>query len=159
MNKKQTSMAFSFEQLQRAAYLNYLDRTSKGLPGSETEDWEKARVHLDLQIKQAQPPEKPQKASSKAGKRTSKTAAKPKSEAKGRKTPKSVSGSGPENLKVLNGLGPKIESRLHEAGITTLKQIASWKAADIEAISKKLRLGNRIAREKWVEQAKALVNK
>lgn len=156
MSRIKSTMTISFEQLQHAAYLNYLDRASKGLPGSDAEDWEKARVHLELQIKLT---EKPQKSSKSASKGILKKATKPKSGAKGGKTPKVASGSGPGNLKVLDGLGPKIETRLHEASITTLKQIASWKKADVEAISKKLKLGSRIAREKWVEQAKALLKK
>lgn len=143
MKNRKSSLGISYEQLQRAAYLNYLDRTRKGLPGNESEDWEKARIHLELKIKRAESTGKPAEASPKPTR-----SAEP-------KTPK----SGADNLRLLAGLGPKIESRLREAGVTSLKQIASWKAQDVEAISKELKLGNRIAREKWVEQAKALIKK
>lgn len=63
-------------------------------------------------------------------------------------------------LTMISGLGPKLEHRLNEQGITTLDQIASWNISDIEAIEEKMgNLQNRIRRDDWVGQAKELLGK
>jgi large subunit ribosomal protein L21 len=64
--------------------------------------------------------------------------------------------SGADDLKVLSGVGPALEKKLHEAGVTTFAQIAAWNADDIAAMDEKLSFKGRIEREGWVEQAKAL---
>ena len=64
--------------------------------------------------------------------------------------------TGADDLKVLSGVGPALEKKLHEAGVTTFAQIAAWNADDIAAMDEKLSFKGRIEREGWVEQAKAL---
>jgi len=61
-----------------------------------------------------------------------------------------------EDLKQLSGVGPALEKKLHEAGVTTFAQIAGWSAADIADMDEKLSFKGRIEREGWVEQAKTL---
>ena len=61
-----------------------------------------------------------------------------------------------DDLKKLSGVGPALEKKLHEAGITTFAQIAGWKAADIADMDEKLSFKGRIEREGWVEQAAKL---
>ena len=62
-----------------------------------------------------------------------------------------------DDLKQLSGVGPALEKKLHEAGVTTFAQIAAWTEADIADMDEKLSFKGRIEREGWVEQAKELV--
>jgi NADH-quinone oxidoreductase subunit E len=62
----------------------------------------------------------------------------------------------PDDLKLISGVGPKIEERLHELGIWTFGQIAKWKKAEREWVDEHLRFAGRIERDDWVRQAKAL---
>ncbi len=64
--------------------------------------------------------------------------------------------SGADDLKQLSGVGPALEKKLHEAGVTSFAQIASWTEADIAEFDEKLSFKGRIEREGWVEQAKTL---
>ncbi|PWK62522.1 50S ribosomal protein L21 [Roseicyclus mahoneyensis] len=64
--------------------------------------------------------------------------------------------AGGDDLKVLSGVGPALEKKLHEAGVTSYAQIAAWGAEDIAAFDEKLNFKGRIEREGWVEQAKTL---
>ncbi|GAA6181028.1 hypothetical protein NBRC116594_24660 [Shimia sp. NS0008-38b] len=61
-----------------------------------------------------------------------------------------------DDLKQLKGVGPALEKKLHENGVTTFAQIAAWGAADIEDMDTKLSFKGRIARDGWVDQAKQL---
>lgn len=62
-----------------------------------------------------------------------------------------------DDLKLIGGVGPALEKKLNEAGITSLKQIAAWKKADVAEFDDKLTFHGRIEREDWVGQAKDLV--
>ncbi|MBW9113026.1 NADH-quinone oxidoreductase subunit E [Rhizobium cauense] len=62
----------------------------------------------------------------------------------------------PDDLKMISGVGPKIESTLHEIGIFTFAQVASWKKAEREWVDGYLNFKGRIERDDWVKQAKAL---
>ena len=77
----------------------------------------------------------------------------PKAEAK-KAAPKATAGS--DDLKQLSGVGPALEKKLHEAGVTSFAQIAAWGEAEIAEFDEKLSFKGRIEREGWVEQAKAL---
>ena len=61
-----------------------------------------------------------------------------------------------DDLKLISGVGPKIEATLHELGIFTYVQVASWKKAEREWVDGYLSFHGRIEREDWVKQAKAL---
>ena len=63
--------------------------------------------------------------------------------------------AGDDNLKELSGVGPALEKKLHDAGVTSFAQIAAWTEADIAAMDEKLSFKGRIEREGWVDQAKA----
>ncbi len=65
--------------------------------------------------------------------------------------------AGADDLKQLSGVGPALEKKLHEAGVTTFAQIAAWGADDIAAMDEKLSFKGRIEREGWVDQAKKIV--
>jgi NADH-quinone oxidoreductase subunit E len=64
--------------------------------------------------------------------------------------------SKPDDLKLISGVGPRIEGALHELGIFTFAQVASWKKAEREWVDGYLNFKGRIERDDWVGQAKAL---
>jgi large subunit ribosomal protein L21 len=66
---------------------------------------------------------------------------------------------GGDDLKVLSGVGPALEKKLHDAGITTYAQIAAWTDEDVETFGELLSFKGRIEREGWIEQAKDLAAK
>lgn len=67
--------------------------------------------------------------------------------------------AGPEDdLKLINGVGPKLEDLLHSLGIYQFKQIAEFSASDIAWVDSKLRFKGRIIRDRWVDQSKRIAN-
>lgn len=63
-----------------------------------------------------------------------------------------------QDLKQINGIGPKIEVALNDLGITRFDQIAAWTPADEDSVAAKLgRLGGRIGTDHWVAQARDLM--
>ena len=62
----------------------------------------------------------------------------------------------PDNLRRLIGIGPVNEKLLKAQGVTSFAQIAGWTAADIKRIEDVMNFDGRIARERWIEQAKLL---
>ncbi|MBZ9893755.1 proton-conducting membrane transporter [Mesorhizobium sp. BR1-1-6] len=68
---------------------------------------------------------------------------------------KAASGK-PDNLRRLIGIGPVNEKLLRAQGVTSFAQIAAWTAADIKRIEDVMNFDGRIARERWIEQAKLL---
>lgn len=62
------------------------------------------------------------------------------------------------DLKLVKGIGPKIEKLLKAHGVTEVPQIAAWSDADIELIAKKIGVqASRIKKDDWVGGAKRLV--
>lgn len=61
-----------------------------------------------------------------------------------------------DDLKKLSGVGPALEKKLHDGGVTRFAQIAAWSESDIAEMDEKLNFKGRIEREGWVEQAKEL---
>jgi NADH-quinone oxidoreductase subunit E len=61
-----------------------------------------------------------------------------------------------DDLKLISGIGPKIEGTLHSLGIYTFAQVASWKKAERDWVDGYLNFKGRIERDDWVKQAKAL---
>jgi NADH-quinone oxidoreductase subunit E len=61
-----------------------------------------------------------------------------------------------DDLKLISGVGPKNEKILHELGIFTFAQVASWKKAERDWVDGYLNFHGRVEREDWVKQAKAL---
>ena len=75
----------------------------------------------------------------------------PKAEPPKAETPKA------DDLKRISGLGPRLEKVLHDMGINSFADIAKWDDAEAVRIDEKLGLDNRIIRDGWVKQAKALL--
>ncbi|MEI4262017.1 50S ribosomal protein L21 [Roseovarius sp. D0-M9] len=70
--------------------------------------------------------------------------------------PKKAAAKGGDDLKQLSGVGPALEKKLHEAGVTSFAQIAAWTDADVAEMDEKLSFKGRIEREGWIDQAKEL---
>jgi large subunit ribosomal protein L21 len=70
---------------------------------------------------------------------------------------KAKAASGADDLKNLSGVGPALELKLHDAGVTTFAQVAAWTEADVAAMNEKLSFKGRIEREGWIEQAKEML--
>ncbi len=66
------------------------------------------------------------------------------------------SGEG-DDLSLLSGVGPVLEKKLREGGVTSFRQIAELTPEQAKELDEKLGLGGRIEREEWVEQAKELL--
>ncbi|OFX83960.1 MAG: hypothetical protein A2W99_03600 [Bacteroidetes bacterium GWF2_33_16] len=63
-----------------------------------------------------------------------------------------------DDLKMISGIGPFIEERLHALDIYTYKQISKFTKKDIETINVAIEyFSGRIERDEWVDQAKELV--
>ena len=94
----------------------------------------------------------PKKAEAKAQPKAEEKKAAPKKAA----PKKAEKAAGGDDLKQLSGIGPALEKKLHEAGVTTFAQIAAWTADDVAEMDEKLSFKGRIEREGWIEQAKEL---
>jgi small subunit ribosomal protein S2 len=64
----------------------------------------------------------------------------------------------PDDLKKITGVGPSLERKLRELGVTKLDQIANLSDEDMEKIDVALNSKGRIQRDDWVGQARALVS-
>ena len=65
----------------------------------------------------------------------------------------------PDDLKLISGVGPKLEEVLNKLGIWSYGQIANWSDAEIAWVEDYLQFKGRIGRDGWIEQAKALRKK
>lgn len=99
---------------------------------------------------------KAEKPAAKAEKPAAEAKAKPAAKAE---KPAAKAAAGGDDLKVLSGVGPALEKKLHEAGVTTFAQIAGWSKADVAEMDEKLSFKGRIEREGWIAQAKELAGK
>lgn len=63
---------------------------------------------------------------------------------------------GADDLKLISGVGPKLEQTLNELGIWHFDQVAAWKKKDIAWVDERLRFKGRIERDDWMSQAKVL---
>ena len=64
----------------------------------------------------------------------------------------------PDDLKQISGVGPVLETKLHEIGIRKFSQIANFSADDITKVDDALAFKGRIDRDNWVEQATTLAS-
>ena len=66
---------------------------------------------------------------------------------------------GADDLKLIEGIGPKLEERLNEWGIFHFDQIAAWGADEVAFADQNVpRFKGRATRDKWVAQAKLIVS-
>jgi NADH-quinone oxidoreductase subunit E len=102
---------------------------------------------------------KPAKAAPKPAKPTAEAAPAPAAAAQP-KGLKAARGGKPDDLKVILGIGPKLEALCHKLGFFHFDQIANWTTAEIAWVDENLEgFKGRVTRDKWVEQAKDLAAK
>ncbi|MCZ4351158.1 endonuclease [Roseovarius aestuarii] len=66
---------------------------------------------------------------------------------------------GPDDLKMIKGVGPKLETLLHSMGFYHYDQIAGWSADEIAWVDQNLQgFKGRVSRDDWVAQAKLLAS-
>lgn len=65
---------------------------------------------------------------------------------------------GVDDLKLISGVGPKLEGTLNEMGIYRFAQVAVWGPKDIAWVDDRLRFKGRIERDDWMSQAKILAD-
>lgn len=63
-----------------------------------------------------------------------------------------------DDLKRISGVGPKLETLLHENGVFHFWQIAEWTKSEISYMDDQLSFKGRIERDNWIEQAKTLAS-
>lgn len=61
--------------------------------------------------------------------------------------------SGADDLKLISGVGPKLEGVLNELGFWHFDQIAKWTGAEIAWVDSRLKFKGRIERDNWIAQA------
>jgi large subunit ribosomal protein L21 len=70
----------------------------------------------------------------------------------------SDSASDEPGFRSIKGIGPAMEERLREAGVTSVAQMAEWTDDDVEALAPQLKVtSERIRNQEWVEQARRVV--
>lgn len=94
------------------------------------------------------------------------TAKKPATKSSATTKPAAAKGAGPErlsapqgvadDLKLISGVGPKLEQTLNGLGFWHFSQIAKWKKSDVAIVDDELSFKGRIERDDWIKQAKAL---
>ena len=62
----------------------------------------------------------------------------------------------PDDLKLISGVGPVLEKKLHGLGITKFAQVAAFTADDIAKVDDALSFKGRIERDNWLDQAAEL---
>jgi len=92
----------------------------------------------------------------KAGKPAPKSAA---AKPKDARPPKVKKPAKPDDLKLISGIGPKLEGVLNGLGIYKFEQISKWKKAERDWVDGYLNFKGRIDRDNWVAQAKKLAKK
>ncbi len=66
---------------------------------------------------------------------------------------------GADDLKMIKGVGPKLEKLLHYMGFFHFDQVASWTAQEISWVDENLEgFKGRVSRDDWVAQAKLLAS-
>ena len=63
---------------------------------------------------------------------------------------------GADNLKLISGVGPKLESVLNDLGIFRFQQIAEWTPDHVAWVDARLTFKGRIERDDWMAQAMIL---
>ena len=61
-----------------------------------------------------------------------------------------------DDLKLINGVGPKLEETLNDLGFYTFEQIAGWTPENVAFVDARLKFKGRIERDDWIEKAKVL---
>ncbi len=165
----------TYEDLSPEAMEELLDRIAKGQkirPGPQVDRVmsapEGGLTSLNSEVVPAKKTT-PRKAVAKATKKAAPAKAAPAKKASVKAAPAKAAvakKSGPErlakpkgkadDLKLISGVGPKLEQTLNKLGFWHFAQIAKWTKKDIGIVDDELSFKGRIDRDDWVRQAKAL---
>ena len=63
----------------------------------------------------------------------------------------------PDDLTRIKGIGPVLKGKLNGLGISTFQQVADMTSIEIARVDALLNFPGRIERDRWIEQAKAIV--
>lgn len=63
----------------------------------------------------------------------------------------------PDDLKKISGVGPVLEQKLHDLGVTKFAQIANFSAEDVAKVDERLNFKGRIDRDGWIKQANEMM--
>lgn len=74
------------------------------------------------------------------------------------RTMKAARKAGADDLKLLKGVGPKLEQTLNELGFFHFDQVSKWAADEIAWVDARLKFKGRIERDGWIDQAKILAD-
>ena len=66
---------------------------------------------------------------------------------------------GADNLKLISGVGVKLENALNELGVFHFDQISKLSDDEVEWVDLRLKLNGRLRRDNWIEQATKLVTR
>lgn len=73
---------------------------------------------------------------------------------------KAARAEGADDLKLIKGIGPKLEKLCHKLGFFHFDQVAAWTASEIAWVDDNLEgFKGRVTRDEWVAQAKVLAQK
>jgi|GEM_PF-1451588 chromosome segregation ATPase len=73
------------------------------------------------------------------------------------KTLKAARDGRADDLKMIKGVGPKLEAMLHSLGFFHFDQVASWTADEVAWVDANLEgFNGRVSRDRWIAQAKVL---
>ncbi len=139
-----------------------LGDTIKRIDGSEapaTTPWLAGGRKVHVSAKKAAPKPAPQKAPAKAPATAPATtpAGAPAGEAKKPRSLKAPRKAGADDLKMIKGVGPKLEALLHSLGFFHFDQIAKWTEAEVAWVDENLTgFKGRVSRDDWVAQARLL---
>ncbi|MEL7200118.1 MAG: 50S ribosomal protein L21 [Pseudomonadota bacterium] len=61
-----------------------------------------------------------------------------------------------DDLKLISGVGPKLEETLNDLGFYTFEQIAGWTPENVAYVDARLKFKGRIERDDWITKAKDL---
>ncbi|UWR23689.1 hypothetical protein [Sulfitobacter sp. S190] len=68
----------------------------------------------------------------------------------------SAPSGGGDDLKLISGVGPKLEQTLNDLGIYKFEQVAKWGPEEIAWVDARIRFKGRITRDDWMSQASTL---
>jgi NADH-quinone oxidoreductase subunit E len=64
--------------------------------------------------------------------------------------------TGADDLKLIKGVGPKLEGVLNELGFFHFDQISKWSDSEVAWVDNRLKFKGRITRDEWIDQATTL---
>ncbi len=109
-------------------------------------------VEASVAVEETPPPAPASKPKAKA--KAAKPAAEPDATAEKKpRTMKAPRKAGADDLKLIKGVGPKLEGTLNELGFYHFDQISKWGDAEIAWVDNRLKFKGRITRDGWIEQA------